>query len=132
MEKDSLCRSCSAACCRYGVVMELTRNEVDFMMSSGVSTERFDTEPKKGSKKQLASKIFSADTKESYILTKDCSFLELDNDIGVMVCSIYFDESRPEICSKFKAGEYGCMSIRNMSSVDSQEVFVKWKENTQS
>lgn len=131
MEKDSLCMNCSAACCRSGVVMALNSSESEYFLNSGVSFELHNSSIKRGIIGRVKDKIFNREVKINYILTEDCKFIEYDWTVGALICSIYKSENRPNICDSFKAGEYGCMSIRANSGIDSAEVFVEWKNNTQ-
>ncbi len=131
MEEDTLCRSCTAACCRSGVTMELNDTEVKFLTDAGANLEMINQGSKRGLLANISKRILSQDVVKDYVMIEDCVFLKENEETGVNECSIYSESSRPAICSRFKAGEYGCMLIRAINGIDPPEVFVEWKLRTQ-
>lgn len=53
-----------------------------------------------------------------YDLKTDCGNLQTDPTTGQRLCGIHEDPERPDVCSQFMPGSYGCMVMRVEAGVD--------------
>lgn len=97
------CGNCLATCCSQGIEMELTATEAANLEEAGtvltalhgVAKSRFGFKPKR----------------TRYKFESDCGNL-VRTETGAGVCAVVDEDTRPGICSKFRAGDYGCMTLR--------------------
>ena len=108
-----LCNGCSAACCRQGVSMPLSGDEVQFMIDQGTTLEKADVTKRSLGRRILDRLVKSLpDGHQMMTLTSDCANLEVNPETGRLDCNAYYDERRPKICSEFKMGGYACGLIQ--------------------
>jgi Fe-S-cluster containining protein len=131
------CGNCTSACCRGNMVVQLTNDEVSFMLRGG---NRFltvaqsadhdreevlypvghETDAETGKIKFLALKGNEYEPLAKglgrYILKNDCTYLEYDQD-GNTYCGVY--EDRPALCRDFEMGGAKCQAMRILHGVDS-------------
>jgi hypothetical protein len=97
------CGECSATCCSKGIRMELTEREATNLQEAGtaltalheVSRLRWSLKPRK----------------TMYEFQSDCGNL-VRSETGIGICAVAGESIRPGICSGFRVGEYGCMTLR--------------------
>lgn len=107
------CSGCAAACCRKGVVMSLSANEVEFLDEAGTGLEKFDTsERSKIGKLVHRLTVPPSEERELMKLTTDCGHLDVDEVTGRLICDAYYDESRPEVCGDFRVGSFVCALLQ--------------------
>jgi Fe-S-cluster containining protein len=103
------CHNCTSACCREGVIMELTDLEAAFLRAAG--TEMYEREKEK--------RAVPSPYGDWQLLT-DCAYLKTGDD-GRTLCSIHKSPERPSICQFFEEGGWGCLRIRRKAGVDKKE-----------
>lgn len=127
------CGGCIALCCRKGVRMELTPAEAEFMEAGGTELQELRAPVEVRTKRiaflPLITREFAA-VDGQYELMTDCGYLTTDTERGQKICSAYEDPSRPAVCGDFKAGDYGCMTMRVMQGVDEMDEYELFLQQT--
>lgn len=124
--KQYNCGNCVALCCRKGVNMELSEAEVAFMQRGGTElSEVSPPTPETSRRVKFLPLITRTQPAQNgtYRLESDCGYLTVDTETGQKICGAYEDPQRPEVCDAFKAGEYGCMTMRVLSGVDTDDEY---------
>lgn len=133
LENDPIrvaCTNCAALCCRKGVIMELRPEEAEFMRQSGTALAEFGAKPV-GRGRLLRVLGQRRPATAPYQLESDCGNL-VSGPNGALLCGVYTDPDRPDICDKFQEGGYGCRVARVKGGIDPQGKLDAWLERSQS
>ena len=110
------CGKCPAACCREGVVIELSEHERQTLESAGALLKEVRPAEEQTRKRRLFGRAATIEVPGLYKLQADCPFLADD-----MSCAVYDQpDVRPEVCGELRTGSYRCITIQQ-ARIDSGE-----------
>jgi Fe-S-cluster containining protein len=134
------CQNCSAACCKGPESMELSAEELKFMLEAGNTFYAIAYPVDHDREKVLYPRgwrldpSYPDDPRQSeplflhgqeyepleaglgrYILFGTCKYLKTTEE-GLEMCSVY--DRRPNVCRDFEMGGYGCRLMRVTAGVD--------------
>ena len=119
------CSSCTAACCRKGMVMQMTKAEVSRhrrqMDLKTILKPRDYPQALPATERVIKpdGQVVEGDTTIDvpsyhglFVLESDCGYLEGNK------CTIYDDPHKPDVCTEFEVGSQACRLIREASGID--------------
>jgi hypothetical protein len=127
------CSTCTAACCRKGVAMQLSPEEAETMRLGGAELVQRDDAGQSSKFRRVVTMLRLYLPQDTYYrLETDCGYLVEDPSTGQLLCSIYGEGYRPRTCNDFKAGSFDCLFIRNEVGIDHPNVLQQYDAQTRS
>ena len=106
------CDFCSSACCRSGIKLTLSPNELDTLVSAGTKLRSID--PGRHATNLVVGK-------KLYELVSDCGHMVVDPMTSSGKCNLWGDGRRPEVCGLFPTGSDGCIKIQRFRIESGQD-----------
>jgi Fe-S-cluster containining protein len=126
MDKEVSCETCTAACCKKGMSLNLNDTEKNTLESSGTILSIV---PSKDKIQTLAVRFGLSNP--NYLLESDCGLLSKTTEFaGKLACSIHYSEEFPDVCREFPVGGYACRELRARAGVDTTAEFNDWLKLT--
>lgn len=100
------CESCLGSCC-HDKRLPLRQREVDFLEEAGTVLSLV---------AEFEMPAYIEMDGGMYRMVGDCGYLDRDTDFPT--CRAHDDESRPNICQTFPAGNSACITFRAMDGIE--------------
>lgn len=104
------CTSCIGLCCKKGMIIPFTQDEVEYLSNRGTELDELPS--------------------GEYKLLTDCGNLREDEETATISCAAYEDPDRPAICRQFAPGSLACRVLRADHEIDSAHELNQYLEAT--